>query len=98
VNAAVGDPSRSLSLLPTSVILSILQVLILGFEDPKTDHLRELDGAKERLLLLKANLLEEGSFDSAVDGCEEVPTATGRFAVVGRVAHDYEVLKILHED
>ncbi|KAK9192265.1 hypothetical protein WN943_020881 [Citrus x changshan-huyou] len=67
-------------------------------EDPKTDHLRELDGAKERLLLLKANLLEEGSFDSAVDGCEEVPTATGRFAVVGRVAHDYEVLKILHED
>lgn len=31
VNAAVGDPSRSLSLLPTSVILSILQVLILGF-------------------------------------------------------------------
>lgn len=41
-------------------------------EDPKTDHLRELDGAKERLLLLKANLLEEGSFDSAVDGCEGV--------------------------
>lgn len=31
VNAAVGDPSRSLSLLPTSVILSILQVLILSF-------------------------------------------------------------------
>ncbi|KAI3461115.1 hypothetical protein Pfo_017778 [Paulownia fortunei] len=41
--------------------------------DPKkTQHLRELDGAKERLQLLKANLLEEGSFDSVVDGCDGV--------------------------
>ncbi|KAH9774409.1 Epimerase domain-containing protein [Citrus sinensis] len=39
---------------------------------PKTEHLRELDGAKERLHLFKANLLEEGSFDSAVDGCDGV--------------------------
>lgn len=31
-----------------------------------------LDGAQERLQLFKANLLEEGSFDSAVDGCEGV--------------------------
>ncbi|KAJ0038521.1 hypothetical protein Pint_23936 [Pistacia integerrima] len=41
-------------------------------DDPKIKHLHELDGAKERLHLLKANLLEEGSFDSAVDGCEGV--------------------------
>ncbi|KAF2293456.1 hypothetical protein GH714_001919 [Hevea brasiliensis] len=41
--------------------------------DPKkTEHLRALDGAKERLCLFKANLLEEGSFDSAIDGCEGV--------------------------
>ncbi|XP_042491718.1 phenylacetaldehyde reductase-like isoform X2 [Macadamia integrifolia] len=41
--------------------------------DPKkTEHLLSLDGAKERLHLLKANLLEEGSFDSVVDGCEGV--------------------------
>ncbi|OAY39972.1 hypothetical protein MANES_10G138900v8 [Manihot esculenta] len=41
--------------------------------DPKkTDHLLALDGAKERLHLFKANLLEEGSFDAAVDGCEGV--------------------------
>jgi nucleoside-diphosphate-sugar epimerase len=41
--------------------------------DPKkTDHLRKLDGAKERLHLFKANLLEEGSFDAAVEGCEGV--------------------------
>ncbi|KAM0948815.1 putative cinnamyl-alcohol dehydrogenase [Dioscorea sansibarensis] len=39
--------------------------------DPKkTEHLCALDGASERLQLFKANLLEEGSFDAAVDGCE----------------------------
>ncbi|PKA55173.1 Cinnamoyl-CoA reductase 1 [Apostasia shenzhenica] len=41
--------------------------------DPKkTEHLRALDGANERLHLFKANLLEEGSFDSAIDGCNGV--------------------------
>ncbi|KAG8650463.1 hypothetical protein MANES_07G043702v8 [Manihot esculenta] len=41
--------------------------------DPKkTAHLLALEGAKERLHLLKADLLEEGSFDAAVDGCEAV--------------------------
>lgn len=39
-------------------------------DDPKKiDHLLKLDGAKERLQLFKANLLEEGSFDSVVQGC-----------------------------
>ncbi|KAF3960492.1 hypothetical protein CMV_014803 [Castanea mollissima] len=38
----------------------------------KTEHLLALDGAKERLKLFKANLLDEGSFDSAVDGCQGV--------------------------
>ncbi|EEF44585.1 phenylacetaldehyde reductase [Ricinus communis] len=41
--------------------------------DPKkTNHLLALDGAKGRLHLIKANLLEEGSFDSVVDGCDGV--------------------------
>jgi nucleoside-diphosphate-sugar epimerase len=41
--------------------------------DPKkTEHLRALDGAKERLHLLKAELLEEGAFDSVIDGCDAV--------------------------
>ncbi|KAI7983618.1 Cinnamoyl-CoA reductase 1 [Camellia lanceoleosa] len=41
--------------------------------DPKkTEHLLALEGAKERLHLTKANLLEEGCFDSLVDGCEGV--------------------------
>lgn len=38
----------------------------------KTEHLRMLSGAKERLHLCKANLLEEGSFDSIIDGCDGV--------------------------
>ncbi|XP_043691732.1 phenylacetaldehyde reductase-like [Telopea speciosissima] len=38
----------------------------------KTAHLLALDGAKERLHLFKANLMDEGSFDSLVDGCEGV--------------------------
>ncbi|KAK4492375.1 hypothetical protein RD792_003180 [Penstemon davidsonii] len=42
-------------------------------DDPKkTNHLFALDGAKERLKLIKADLLEEGSFDALVEGCEGV--------------------------
>ncbi|KAF7833705.1 cinnamoyl-CoA reductase 1 [Senna tora] len=42
-------------------------------DDPKkVDHLLKLDGAKERLQLMKANLLDEGSFDPVVEGCEGV--------------------------
>ncbi|XP_052729044.1 phenylacetaldehyde reductase-like [Vigna angularis] len=41
--------------------------------DPENvDHLLSLDGANERLNLVKANLLEEGCFDSAVEGCHAV--------------------------
>ncbi|KAK9051360.1 hypothetical protein SSX86_027987 [Deinandra increscens subsp. villosa] len=35
----------------------------------KTQHLLDLNGAKERLTLFEANLAVEGSFDSAVNGC-----------------------------
>ncbi|XP_028758813.1 cinnamoyl-CoA reductase 1-like [Neltuma alba] len=41
-------------------------------DSKKVDHLLNLDGAKERLHLFKADLLEEGSFDPAVEGCEGV--------------------------
>ncbi|XWS65045.1 hypothetical protein CRYUN_Cryun05aG0057100 [Craigia yunnanensis] len=41
--------------------------------DPKkTEHLLALDGANERLHLFKAELLDEGAFDSLVDGCRGV--------------------------
>ncbi|XP_012090024.1 phenylacetaldehyde reductase [Jatropha curcas] len=42
-------------------------------DDPKkVEHLTALEGAQERLQLFKANLLEEGSFDAAIEGCEGV--------------------------
>lgn len=36
----------------------------------KTAHLRAMDGAEDRLHLLKADLLQEGCFDAAVHGCD----------------------------
>ncbi|XP_056699294.1 tetraketide alpha-pyrone reductase 1 isoform X2 [Spinacia oleracea] len=41
-------------------------------DDKKLEHLWRLEGAKERLKLVKADLMEEGSFDEAVMGCEGV--------------------------
>ncbi|KAF8398362.1 hypothetical protein HHK36_017289 [Tetracentron sinense] len=53
-------------------ISSFVQLNPVADDPKKTEHLLALDGAKERLHLLKANLLEEGSFDSLVEGCEGV--------------------------
>ena len=48
-------------------------LFIWNADDPKkTAHLLAFDGAKERLQLFEANLIEEGSFDAAVDGCDGV--------------------------
>ncbi|XP_019151046.1 PREDICTED: cinnamoyl-CoA reductase 1-like isoform X1 [Ipomoea nil] len=42
-------------------------------KDPnKVSHLLALDGAKERLHLFEADLVEENSFDDAINGCEGV--------------------------
>ncbi|KAL5708077.1 hypothetical protein ACHQM5_018912 [Ranunculus cassubicifolius] len=41
-------------------------------DSTKIKHLYDLVGAKERLHLFKADLLEEGCFDSIVDGCQGV--------------------------
>lgn len=38
----------------------------------RTEHLKALEGAKERLHLFRADLMEEGSFDAAIAGCEGV--------------------------
>ncbi|XP_051122439.1 phenylacetaldehyde reductase-like isoform X2 [Andrographis paniculata] len=41
-------------------------------DSSKIDHLKELEGADERLQLFEASLTEEGSFDSAFAGCDGV--------------------------
>ncbi|KAL5711012.1 hypothetical protein ACHQM5_021512 [Ranunculus cassubicifolius] len=46
---------------------------VRDLNDPrKTKHLLELPGAKERLHLFEAQLLDEGAFDSVVDNCDGV--------------------------
>ncbi|XP_042445718.1 phenylacetaldehyde reductase-like isoform X1 [Zingiber officinale] len=46
---------------------------VRDLDDPKkTEHLRALDGAAERLHLFKANILEENSFDAGIEGCDGV--------------------------
>ncbi|KAF3533575.1 hypothetical protein DY000_02036496 [Brassica cretica] len=60
----------------------VKRLLIEGYEvigtvrDPgnekKLAHLRKLEGAKERLRLVKADLMEDGSFDKAIIGCQGV--------------------------
>ena len=40
--------------------------------DTKVPHLWNLQGAKERLRLVKAELTEDGSFDNAIMGCDGV--------------------------
>ncbi|XP_050387745.1 phenylacetaldehyde reductase-like [Argentina anserina] len=51
----------------------IVKATVRDLNNPKkTEHLLSLDGAKQRLHLFKADLLEEGSFDPVVDGCDGV--------------------------
>ncbi|KAL8092202.1 tetraketide alpha-pyrone reductase 1 [Apium graveolens] len=62
-------------------------------DDKKLAHLWKLEGAKDRLQLVKAELTEEGSFDSAIFGCAGVfHTAS---PVLGRPTSDpkAEILK-----
>ncbi|KAL8500852.1 hypothetical protein ACS0TY_020438 [Phlomoides rotata] len=50
-----------------------VKATVRHLRDPRRfNHLKALDGADERLELVEANLLEDGSFDSAVDGCDGV--------------------------
>jgi hypothetical protein len=46
--------------------------VILSSEDPKNGHLKELEGAKERLTLHKVDLLDLQSIQSVIHGCHGV--------------------------
>ncbi|XP_074312728.1 cinnamoyl-CoA reductase 1 [Silene latifolia] len=41
-------------------------------DDPKNGHLREMEGAKERLILCKADLQDFESLKAAINGCDAV--------------------------
>ncbi|KAK6143172.1 hypothetical protein DH2020_023520 [Rehmannia glutinosa] len=50
-----------------------VKATVRSLSDPtKIAHLNALEGAKERLQLFEANLMEQGSFDAAIDGCDGV--------------------------
>ncbi|KAH6784863.1 Rossmann-fold superfamily protein [Perilla frutescens var. hirtella] len=50
-----------------------VKATVRNLSDPrKVAHLKSLEGAEERLHLYEADLVEEGSFDSVVEGCEGV--------------------------
>jgi len=76
----------------------------LNADDPKNSHLRELEGAKERLILCKADLLDFESLKAAITGCH------GVFHTASPVTDDpvkfslfslqigYQTLLFLHEE
>ncbi|KAL0798508.1 hypothetical protein Bca101_053683 [Brassica carinata] len=74
VTGTVRDPGFSLSILSLQASQSKTQisVLVLTGNAKKLAHLWKLEGAKERLRLVKADLMEDGSFDNAIMGCQGV--------------------------
>ena len=78
VRATVRDPSGCLFFLQLVSLYSIINAstlvsfLVEAGNAKRVDHLFKLDGAKERLQLFKADLLEQGSFDTVVEGCDGV--------------------------
>ncbi|KAK8566465.1 hypothetical protein V6N13_002171 [Hibiscus sabdariffa] len=68
----VVTPSKPLFVTQVCSIFSLFHHLFLACDPRKTQHLLALEGAEERLKLFKADLLEEGSYDYVVEGCEGV--------------------------
>ncbi|RWW26151.1 hypothetical protein BHE74_00028549 [Ensete ventricosum] len=56
----------------TSLFCFILSNRLLSVDDPKNAHLRALEGAKERLALVKADLLDSDGLHVAINGCDGV--------------------------
>lgn len=50
----------------------LVNPIFLCSDDPKNSHLRALEGAAERLTLLKADLLDYDSLLFAISGCNGV--------------------------
>ena len=62
-------------------------------EESRCRHLQALDGAKERLRLFEADLLHEGSFDSAMEACAAVFHTASPFRAIGVVNPRKELIE-----
>jgi hypothetical protein len=65
--------------------------MFMAADDPKNAHLKALDGAAERLILCKADLLDYDAICRAVQGCQGVfhtasPVTDDPVSSVGRVS------------
>ncbi|XP_057250533.1 phenylacetaldehyde reductase-like isoform X3 [Beta vulgaris subsp. vulgaris] len=78
----------------------VVNATVRSLNDPtKTEHLLALDGAEKRLHLFEANLLEEGSFDSAIYGCDGVFHTASPVILQSNDPEDcYLISKTLAED
>ncbi|KAL6334790.1 hypothetical protein AAG906_021757 [Vitis piasezkii] len=68
---AASSPHGSSSCFLKEAIL-LKELLEIQVDDPKNSHLRELEGAKERLILCKADLMDYESLKEAINGCHGV--------------------------
>jgi nucleoside-diphosphate-sugar epimerase len=59
----------------------------------KTAHLKELAGADERLKLFEADLLKAGSFDAALEGCDECHHTASPFFNDGVTDPDAQLIR-----
>ncbi|CAH2040382.1 unnamed protein product [Thlaspi arvense] len=75
VRGTVRNPGKSSTIyiyIATEVCSSFNRLVRVFADDAKNDHLRELEGAKERLILCKADLLDYKSLREAINGCNGV--------------------------
>ncbi|OQR91658.1 hypothetical protein ACHHYP_04501 [Achlya hypogyna] len=61
----------------------------------KVDHLRALPGATDRLELFQADLLQEGSFDAAIEGCSGVFHTASPFFMQNQTREALGTLNVL---
>lgn len=56
------------------ILIATIYTRLIAFagDENKVGHLWRLEGARERLQLVRADLMVEGSFDAAIMGCHGV--------------------------
>lgn len=83
VKGTVRNPGEFTYMTTWNNIYAVVSCLVMEYlmmlfsfvghlDDPKNSHLKELKGAKDRLILCKADLQDYESLCQAINGCEGV--------------------------